>query len=187
MRPAKGCVTALTACGASFAGYTLNILTFRIVMTEEQKEARKLKKREYAKALYLSRKDDPEFKAKRASYRKRFMERNVDRVRAKAREYYHDNQERIKEYHRKYYEEHKEKMRQRAKEWKEKNPERFRELIERRKERIKQEKEAKKELPPSDKIAAIFKNPAAAQHYKWLMQKRGKINKESEVEHEVTK
>lgn len=174
------------ACGVPCAGYTLNIKISKRAMTEEQKERKRAKKREYAKQYYHNRKDDPEFKERVRKYRATYMERHGDKVREKGRNYYHDNHDRVLAYHHKYYEEHKDEMRQRSKKWKEDHPERYRELIERRKQRIKAEKEEKKVLPPASEIATIFKNPAAAEHYKWLMQKRGRLKQESEVEHEVT-
>lgn len=151
-------------------------------MTEEQRK----KRNEYAREYYHRMKNDPEFIAKRREYHKAYNERSVEHLREKARKFYHENKERISEYHRKYYMEHRDKMRQRAKKWKEDHPERLKELIERRKQRIQAEKEEKKVLPPVSEIATIFKNPAAAEHYKWLMQKRGRLKQESEVEHEVT-
>lgn len=80
-------------------------------------------------------------------------------------------------------------MRQRSRDWKESHPERYREYMEKRKEKKIQavKEEAQKTLPPAEKIATIFKNPAAAAHYVWLMQSRGKLKKESEVEHEEVK
>lgn len=98
-------------------------------------------------------------------------------------------------YIRRYYAEHKDKIVAYAKKWREANREKQRAYNRKYAkakyhERKQQAREYKKavtveSLPPADKIATIFKNPAAAEHYKWLMQKRGVLKQESEVEHEV--
>lgn len=100
-----------------------------------------------------------------------------------------------KEYYQRYYREHKDKMREYARKWREANKEKSKAYMRKYNKKTywlrKAKEQAKKESNKiqnlsTDKIATIFKNPAAAQHYKWLMQKRGVIKTESEVEHEVT-
>lgn len=162
-------------------------------MTEEEK---KLRKREYARKWYAEHKNDPEFKAKRKAYRDKYYNCNSEVKKAQQRCYYAAKiKGKRREYYQGYYQAHKEKMNAYAKKWREANREKQRAYNRKYAkakyhERKKQAREYKKAiavetLPPASEIATIFKNPAAAQHYKWLMQKRGIIKTESEVEHEV--
>lgn len=180
------------ACGAHCAGDMLNTKTSMNAMTEEEKRA---KKREYARKWYAEHKDDPEFKAKRKVYRDRYYKGHPEQVRAYSRKNYAVHHDQKIAYTRRYYAEHKDKIVAYAKKWREANKEKQRAYNRKYAkakyhERKQQAREYKKmatveSLPPADKIATIFKNPAAAEHYKWLMQKRGVLKQESEVVHEV--
>ena len=179
------------ACGAHCAGDMLNTKTSMNAMTEEEKRA---KKREYARKWYAEHKDDPEFKAKRKVYRDRYYKGHPEQVRAYSRKNYAKHHDHKIVYVRRYYAEHKDKIVAYAKKWREANKEKQRAYNRKYAkakyhERKQQAREYKKtatveSLPPADKIATIFKNPAAADHYKWLMQKRGVLKQESEVVHE---
>lgn len=162
-------------------------------MTEEEK---KEKKRKYAREYYNRKKDDPEFLAKRKAYRDKYYSTNSDVKKAQQKSYYDAKiKGKNKEYYQRYYREHKDKMREYARKWREANKEKSKAYMRKYNKKTywlrKAKEQAKKESNKiqnlsTDKIATIFKNPAAAQHYKWLMQKRGVIKTESEVEHEVT-
>lgn len=171
-------------------GYRYN--QYWVKRWEEEKKARK---REYARKWYAEHKDLPEFKAKRKVYRDKFYKKHPEEVKAYSRKNYAEHHDQKIAYTRRYYAAHKDKIVAYAKKWREANREKQRAYNRKYAkakyhERKQQAREYKKavtveSLPPADKIATIFKNPAAAEHYKWLMQKRGVIKQESEVEHEV--
>ena len=106
---------------------------------------------------------------------------NPDRIREYGKRQY--EKRRVSQYNYEYYRKNRKRMIERASEWRKANPEKVKGYNDKQKELRKIEAERKKlrKMNPEAQ-ASIFRDPQAAEHFKWLAE-RVKKKKEQSLDH----
>lgn len=129
-----------------------------------------------------------EERTKKREYMRKYRKRNHDKLEEKRKDDYSTRVRKDgmteKEYYKKYYVLHRDQIRLNSKRWRERNPEKVkannaRNYAKRRAERIARKGGGKG--PDTEKAKTLFKNPAMAAHFQWLVDRAKAKREESHL------
>ena len=172
--------TASTAGTAHLAGNMLNTKTSRNAMGQRKKFTDKEleeRRRERRHSYYMLHRED--LMRKNREYRRAHPE--------KVKEYCRRQQEKRREktslYNHEYYCKHRQRMLDYASNWRREHPDKIKEYNDKQKKlrRIKAERKKLKRINPETQ-ASIFRDPQAAEHFKWIAE-RVRKKKEQSLNH----
>ena len=172
--------TASTAGTAHLAGNMLNTKTSRNAMgrkkqfTDKEVEERK---RERRRRYYMLHRE--ELMRKNREYRKA----NPEKVKEYGRRQQEKRRAKTSLYNHEYYRKHRKRMLEYASNWRREHPDKIKEYNDKQKKQRKLQAERKKLKRINPEVqASIFRDPQAAEHFKWLAE-RVRKKKEQSLNH----